>query len=607
MVENRKRPLRVRQNKKGRAFVKIDNRKIFIDRRLLKDKNALFKILRVIENQRVKRKQTKTKRAPQEPSIQTEPTPEEFRQQTLDAMSGEQRFLERIRNEQMFQESRDPNLLMLNNRILGIQQVLPADIKQLDKTIEDIQKKINRIQPAQNRSDFQDRLDEIKDRVERSKRTQMNQADFNRFDGFLTNLSNSVQRELEKNQNAIASQFFRQIEGLIRQQTAIIEELPKEQERIAQSNLKQLEKIEDGIEKQVVSGDITNDVLKESQKQLEKIKKRIDKQTEQLRKINVLGPERAIQADPESKKDDGKEEQEPEPVVEEVKEYFFAPNDGRVINADSMGELGRKTKNLKIEGEVLYIDNINPLRKRTGKISTKIRMNPNNLQKLDKWLGEEQGQSKSFDVYIPLKGPSAGAGITQEWKKVGMIGITTRKQRGRGSADGIDLDEGLTTTEINAYMDKYSPYGWKGTYPIDHISEIPVNGNEKQIAFIFNTDDSTSSGQHWVAVYIDLVRGTIEYYDSYADEPEPEFLKEIKELVDKIDPDRYLLFKVNKVREQNSNSSNCGYFCIKFLIDRFAGKTFKECTGWNNVEKSEKEIEKFKRKFGSIKKFSELF
>ena len=56
-------------------------------------------------------------------------------------------------------------------------------------------------------------------------------------------------------------------------------------------------------------------------------------------------------------------------------------------------------------------------------------------------------------------------------------------------------------------------------------------------------------------------------------------------------------------------TSNCGYFCCQFLIDRFRGKSFAEASGFddrikiNDSEHREKEIEKLKNQ----KPFSYIF
>ena len=65
-------------------------------------------------------------------------------------------------------------------------------------------------------------------------------------------------------------------------------------------------------------------------------------------------------------------------------------------------------------------------------------------------------------------------------------------------------------------------------------------------------------------------------------------------------PETILKVKENKVIHQKDNSSNCGYFAMMFLIDRFRGKSFASASGFDDKLKiddskySEQEIEKLK-------------
>ena len=65
-------------------------------------------------------------------------------------------------------------------------------------------------------------------------------------------------------------------------------------------------------------------------------------------------------------------------------------------------------------------------------------------------------------------------------------------------------------------------------------------------------------------------------------------------------PETILKLKENQVIQQSDDSSNCGYFCIRFLIDRFRNRSFSEATGYderqkiNMINKNEAEIEKMK-------------
>jgi hypothetical protein len=94
-----------------------------------------------------------------------------------------------------------------------------------------------------------------------------------------------------------------------------------------------------------------------------------------------------------------------------------------------------------------------------------------------------------------------------------------------------------------------------------------------------NTDPSYKEGQHWVAVFYDARPSgslSVEYYNSFADPIPEDVLKDIKLLVEKLKPSTYLKFKENKVKQQAESSTNCGYFAMRFIIDRFRGKSFAE-------------------------------
>ena len=93
---------------------------------------------------------------------------------------------------------------------------------------------------------------------------------------------------------------------------------------------------------------------------------------------------------------------------------------------------------------------------------------------------------------------------------------------------------------------------------------------------------------------------TLEWYDSFG-RPMPADIREDCKLILKIlRPETILKLKENSVVQQSDNSSNCGFFCIRFLIDRFRGKSFAESTGFderqkiNMINKNETEIEKMK-------------
>jgi len=136
-----------------------------------------------------------------------------------------------------------------------------------------------------------------------------------------------------------------------------------------------------------------------------------------------------------------------------------------------------------------------------------------------------------------------------------------------------------------------------GTFPADFLKYLP-DKLPREFGFIMNLDKSDKPGSHWVAVYIDtLHNNSIEYYDSFGREPSKDFMKQIKKLIDRIEPNTYLKMKINRIQDQNVNTSNCGFFCMRWILDKATGKNFKESTRFN--PNGEKEISLWKNKMFS--------
>lgn len=198
---------------------------------------------------------------------------------------------------------------------------------------------------------------------------------------------------------------------------------------------------------------------------------------------------------------------------------------------------------------------------------------------------------------------------------VSVIGETG--QIGTGEQDKINK-YGLSNIAIDEYMAPLIPEGYMGAIGADEVADLAKRVNElaePRMSFILNTDPASKPGKHWTAVYIDARNKSedkgaqaVEYYDSYGEEPSAGFMRQIKKVIDALTRqfglDYYLKFKVNKFKDQTANSYNCGYHSMKFLVDRYAGKPFKECTPYNDTKAREADILKFKDK---IKKFGYIY
>eukprot|EP00732_Lithocolla_globosa_P004269 Lithocolla_globosa_v1_NODE_3847_length_1565_cov_951.360927.p1 type:complete len:213 gc:universal NODE_3847_length_1565_cov_951.360927:1054-416(-) len=161
-------------------------------------------------------------------------------------------------------------------------------------------------------------------------------------------------------------------------------------------------------------------------------------------------------------------------------------------------------------------------------------------------------------------------------------------------------EDGLWNTEINSLMS--SSKSFKGTPPVDKISELPISSKDKKFSFIYNTARQNQEGQHWIAVYV--THDCIEHFDPLADEASEQFKREIRKLLHKWKPSGIFQLKINRVRLQSTTSSNCGFFAIKFIQDRDKGDSWMKATKFEIVSKSiqgEKEIERFKKELEPYK------
>jgi hypothetical protein len=173
----------------------------------------------------------------------------------------------------------------------------------------------------------------------------------------------------------------------------------------------------------------------------------------------------------------------------------------------------------------------------------------------------------------------------------------------------------LNTTNINQimgqYEHKYKDFRFLGAVPID-FKDIPVGvwdfkleeAYEKgiyKIGVVFNLDEHWKSGSHWVAMFADIQKNQIYYYDSYGTPPE----YRIREYMEKIT--KWCYFKVkknmvadkdelkikhggnkkakdlidlryNKMRHQYKNSE-CGVYSVNFILRLLKGETFDQING----------------------------
>lgn len=172
------------------------------------------------------------------------------------------------------------------------------------------------------------------------------------------------------------------------------------------------------------------------------------------------------------------------------------------------------------------------------------------------------------------------------------------QQEGDGKMRG-----GLWTNQINKIMQANKYY--IDTIAADEIDDI-INYIEKNKilrgCFIMNTLKSTDKGVgHWVAVYYDVRPDgeyTCEYYDPFGENPKDNnLIKKLKKMFENMQIDAYVKCKINQVKQQSISSSNCGWYCIKFILERINDISFKEATKYKKIGQNEQDIKQIKKNY----------
>jgi hypothetical protein len=179
--------------------------------------------------------------------------------------------------------------------------------------------------------------------------------------------------------------------------------------------------------------------------------------------------------------------------------------------------------------------------------------------------------------------------------------------------------EWLSTSDINdvvtQYQEKHQDFLFLGALPAD-FDELEVLGissldfseleeeKKHKIGIVINLDVHTQGGSHWVALYTDLKKGQIYYFDSFAKKPYIRTKKFINRIVKYIYKKKYnkefnitaFIKKItsngetkylNKLKDfdiryntvqHQFNNSECGVYSINFIVRLVGGESFDEIT-----------------------------
>lgn len=152
--------------------------------------------------------------------------------------------------------------------------------------------------------------------------------------------------------------------------------------------------------------------------------------------------------------------------------------------------------------------------------------------------------------------------------------------------------EWLNTINIVEVMDQYETkdpsFKFLGAVPIDfddfdHFGIKNLNykdliNNEKyKLGFVFNLDEHDQPGSHWVALYSDLKKGEVYFFDSYGTKPVSRIrtlMRRIAKFIQVEMSNTNLKVDNNKIRHQYENSE-CGVYSINFIIRMLKGDSFE--------------------------------
>jgi hypothetical protein len=87
---------------------------------------------------------------------------------------------------------------------------------------------------------------------------------------------------------------------------------------------------------------------------------------------------------------------------------------------------------------------------------------------------------------------------------------------------------------------------------------------------VVNTDPRGKSGKHWICIYIDIKRGTVEYFDSAGQETPPSILRFITETaieLTRLTGKKYMDIQVTSMQHQMENTE-CGLYCLFYILAR---------------------------------------
>lgn len=140
----------------------------------------------------------------------------------------------------------------------------------------------------------------------------------------------------------------------------------------------------------------------------------------------------------------------------------------------------------------------------------------------------------------------------------------------------------------------YDQCVWEELCKFDLYTQI--NNGKTKIAIVFNTDPHYKGGSHWIALFINIQKKYIYYFDSNGNPPPNEINKFI-ERVDTQGQNLGIKFNImsNYPFEHQMQDSECGMYVLYFIIEVLTNR--KQPDYFNKNRITDEEMNKLRKKY----------
>ena len=187
--------------------------------------------------------------------------------------------------------------------------------------------------------------------------------------------------------------------------------------------------------------------------------------------------------------------------------------------------------------------------------------------------------------------------LNQKWVDQGMTNeLTDSFATPQPESWKKNNQEWLNSIDINNVMKqfekKHNNFEFIGPSPIDFDDhemfgecvweelckfdlQQKMRDKKEKIGIIFNLDPHDKPGSHWVAMFVNIPKREMYYFDSYGDSTPLRIKKLAKRIQEQsVQTGKEFKFLENPVRHQYSNSE-CGMYCLYFIIKLIEDRKYK--------------------------------